>query len=1195
MWVLQRSWIILTLLTGQIALGWESFGDKEYEAFYEGFSWYDSQLQCETINGHLVIFESTEELEFVRNLIHDDEDWTFWIGANDTAVEDEWRWVDGSLVDNAVKDFFPGTCSNKKCNLRSNVQPNNGVGTATGLPQDCVDIRRSWGSAGYSDHHYWNDEVCDATDDQGDDTRGYICERGVLTTVPTTIATTVMTTDTTTQVSTKDATIEASTTDATTEATSEASTTDPTTEASTTDPTTEASTTDATTEASTTDPTTEASTADATTEASTTDPATEASTTDATTEASTTGATTKASTTDATTEASTTVPTTETSSTDATTEASTSDATTEAITMDATTKTSTTDATTEASTTDATTTARTTDATTKASTTDSTSTTSATTELSTTDATTEANTMDPTSEASTMGATTEASAMVPTSEANTMGATTEASTMDPTSEANTMGATTEASTTDATTEATITDSTTEAITIATTREVTSIASSQENITTAAIVFPPLKQIKKGVMEEETFTDSDKRPSAMLFGISGLVILLTILGVIVLFDIITAWGHMQRLNCIGNLRNFKHMTMKEVCMECWCSQDKRFRRRMKKKKPKLTMVIYKYRKYQEENGGIDPFSCDVIMSLFWDAIWTKLKTVCCKPKQNHRDSLSTLIDPCNVNEPDTSSIDIDRGSDLDEVIVGTTEEDIESAESNQYRKFDREYSFMDDIETVHNLYYRGRFAAEKKRWQPKSVQAESPGLEINDTGTMFEHRFDTKSWNIDEKVRHNKSPITIEETKGYDNEVYANHRDATFVPESVLGYARDIYHDDSEPPATVDDELDKLVEGNHHIEVNETEGPTGVDSITIDGMIGSGLHDNTESNRKYIAVECAVLSENKLQSKNDNNIIETPDQSGIDQRLYTSRELTMFDDGDTPCPHIESYPQTPNDNHNPYPHLEANVDPIINTISDISTRLPDSTRDQFANSDEDDIYSLFRYDSFINATSPNHDSGIDTPTLYRSPSSDRESSALSRSFPFTMTRGTDVVKRERGLSIPSIRTFTLKQDTYNMNIGQDHKPYLSPSTSTVKQHTNDTRDIKSDRKTSIPSISSTVTQNMNDWMREYAPPREFLFPEPNTDWCSKSYNIPSSGREYERRDWDGLSGSKTSLSERNKVRHPRRHSDIGGPTTDSNQGKRTGNGAPRVVSWHSGYSSKLKPTKDWMREERNKVSKTNGPT
>ncbi|CAH1800895.1 unnamed protein product [Owenia fusiformis] len=212
------------------------------------------------------------------------------------------------------------------------------------------------------------------------------------------------------------------------------------------------------------------------------------------------------------------------------------------------------------------------------------------------------------------------------------------------------------SATDTTT--TVTDATTSDATTAVAVTTTEIGTSSTNSTpvfgttsgavtapgtgVTVVIFPPLKQVKKSELEaEDGFSESDQRASAITFGITSVCIMCLVIGVIILFDIITAWHHMKRLNCIGNIRNFRNITLKEMCIECWCSKSKIFRK--KRKRFRMTYVVYKYRQYQKKNGGPNVTIGSLFLMMFGIVI-AKIKTFCCRTRNLDTGSKVTLIKP-----------------------------------------------------------------------------------------------------------------------------------------------------------------------------------------------------------------------------------------------------------------------------------------------------------------------------------------------------------------------------------------------------------------------------------------------------------------------------------------------------------------------------------------------------------------------
>ncbi|CAH1800894.1 unnamed protein product [Owenia fusiformis] len=215
--------------------------------------------------------------------------------------------------------------------------------------------------------------------------------------------------------------------------------------------------------------------------------------------------------------------------------------------------------------------------------------------------------------------------------------------------------TTPSDTTPATTKtATITTTSPETATIATSGETVAtsptdttqlFATTSGATTTVEVVFPPLKRVVKSELEaeQETFTDSDKRVSATTLGITSVGMMFIVLGCIVLFDLLTAWHHMKRLNCIGNLRNFRKITLKQMCIECWCAKNKIFRQ--KRKRFRMTYIIYKYRKYNQIYRGPEMTIGSMFMLAFGVVIG-KLKSFFCNRRKVDNGSKSTLMNNNN---------------------------------------------------------------------------------------------------------------------------------------------------------------------------------------------------------------------------------------------------------------------------------------------------------------------------------------------------------------------------------------------------------------------------------------------------------------------------------------------------------------------------------------------------------------------
>ncbi|MBR5825640.1 MAG: hypothetical protein IKY78_00995 [Clostridia bacterium] len=67
-----------------------------YYKVYEGcLSWEQAKTYCEEMGGHLVTITSSEENNFVSNLMNQKNKVRCWLGATDVEKQGEWRWITG--------------------------------------------------------------------------------------------------------------------------------------------------------------------------------------------------------------------------------------------------------------------------------------------------------------------------------------------------------------------------------------------------------------------------------------------------------------------------------------------------------------------------------------------------------------------------------------------------------------------------------------------------------------------------------------------------------------------------------------------------------------------------------------------------------------------------------------------------------------------------------------------------------------------------------------------------------------------------------------------------------------------------------------------------------------------------------------------------------------------------------------------
>uniref|UniRef100_A0A8C5DPY1 C-type lectin domain-containing protein n=1 Tax=Gouania willdenowi TaxID=441366 RepID=A0A8C5DPY1_GOUWI len=77
--------------------GWKLNKRKCYYFSKDRLSWNESKVMCMNQSGNLVKITSKDEQVQKHTKMKENED-KFWIGLTDAAKEGEWRWVDGSKL-----------------------------------------------------------------------------------------------------------------------------------------------------------------------------------------------------------------------------------------------------------------------------------------------------------------------------------------------------------------------------------------------------------------------------------------------------------------------------------------------------------------------------------------------------------------------------------------------------------------------------------------------------------------------------------------------------------------------------------------------------------------------------------------------------------------------------------------------------------------------------------------------------------------------------------------------------------------------------------------------------------------------------------------------------------------------------------------------------------------------------------------
>ncbi|XP_028647981.1 CD209 antigen-like protein E [Erpetoichthys calabaricus] len=129
--------------------GWVLFNSKCYFFSTDKMDWYLSDADCNSLGGHLVIIESYEEQQFLKNEITKrGHGKSYWIGLTDCQTEGRFFWVDGSPLD-SHKSFWD---TDNNGGIQPDNWKNNGLSPKG---EDCVHLQILPYSSG------WHDGFCE--------------------------------------------------------------------------------------------------------------------------------------------------------------------------------------------------------------------------------------------------------------------------------------------------------------------------------------------------------------------------------------------------------------------------------------------------------------------------------------------------------------------------------------------------------------------------------------------------------------------------------------------------------------------------------------------------------------------------------------------------------------------------------------------------------------------------------------------------------------------------------------------------------------------------------------------------------------------------------------------------------------------------------------------------------------------------
>lgn len=135
---------------GSFPLCGKIFENSYYFFSSSQLSWNESQQWCKAWDSDLVVINTPEKQQFLKNNTKNGD---FWIGLTDAAEEGKWKWVDGTDCDHRNKDttyFFDS-------------EPDNYL--SHGMDEDCAIMRSrdgKWGDVKCTNSYHW---ICEKRTD----------------------------------------------------------------------------------------------------------------------------------------------------------------------------------------------------------------------------------------------------------------------------------------------------------------------------------------------------------------------------------------------------------------------------------------------------------------------------------------------------------------------------------------------------------------------------------------------------------------------------------------------------------------------------------------------------------------------------------------------------------------------------------------------------------------------------------------------------------------------------------------------------------------------------------------------------------------------------------------------------------------------------------------------------------------------